>query len=173
MLLENVSDFTHGFLHRKYQPFYGTEVLRCEDMGDRIEVEYKSKIAAGRFQNMFINRSESDCDHMLACYDYPYHWSNTDGRIKHFLFTLPQNDNHNRHMFIFYVRPDTIRLPLLGSSLPHWLVDRMMKAAAPVSTLGMPAVAATAASADDMRRAEHAIHQIKQSGSQSKPWAKA
>ena len=30
MLLENVSDFTHGFLHRKVQPFYGTEVLRCE-----------------------------------------------------------------------------------------------------------------------------------------------
>jgi hypothetical protein len=108
--------------------FSGTEVLRCEDMGDRVEVEYRSKIAAGRFQNMFINRAESDCDHMLACYDYPYHWSNTDGRIKHFLFTLPQDENHNRHMFIFYVRPDTIKLPLLGPRLPHWLVDRMMKA---------------------------------------------
>lgn len=128
MLLENVSDFTHGFLHRKYQPFSGTEVLRCEDMGDRIEVEYKSRIAAGRLQNMFINRTESDCDHMLACYDYPYHWSNTDGRIKHFLFTLPQERDRNRHMFIFYVRPDTIRLPLVGARLPHWLVDRMMKA---------------------------------------------
>jgi 4beta-methylsterol monooxygenase len=126
MLLENVSDFTHGFLHRKFQPFSGTEVLRCEEVGDRIEIEYKSKIAAGRFQNMFINRSDSDCDHMLACYDYPYHWSNTDGRIKHFLFTLPQDDSHNRHIFIFYVRPDTIKLPLIGPRLPHWLVSKMM-----------------------------------------------
>jgi phenylpropionate dioxygenase-like ring-hydroxylating dioxygenase large terminal subunit len=128
MLLENVSDFTHGFLHRKFQPFSGTEVLRCEEVGDRIEIEYKSKIAAGRFQNMFINRSDSDCDHMLACYDYPYHWSNTDGRIKHFLFTLPQDDGNNRHIFIFYVRPDTIKLPLLGPRLPHWLVSKMMAA---------------------------------------------
>jgi phenylpropionate dioxygenase-like ring-hydroxylating dioxygenase large terminal subunit len=128
MLLENVSDFTHGFLHRKYQPFAGTDLLRCEEIGDRVELEYKSRIAAGRLQNMFIDRSQSDCDHMLACYDYPYHWSNTDGRIKHFLFTLPIDDSHNRHIFIFYVRPDTIKLPVVGTKLPYWLVSRMMKA---------------------------------------------
>jgi nitrite reductase/ring-hydroxylating ferredoxin subunit len=128
MLLDNVSDFTHGFLHRKYQPFSGTDLLRCEEIGDRVELEYKSRIAAGRLQNMFIDRSESDCDHMLACYDYPYHWSNTDGRIKHFLFTLPIDENKNRHIFIFYVRRDTIKLPLLGPRLPHWFVSKMMKA---------------------------------------------
>jgi hypothetical protein len=61
----------------------------------------------------------------------------------------------------------------LRKNLGEDFVDRMMKAAVPASALGMPAIAATAASADDMRRAEHAIHQIKQSGSQSKPWAKA
>ncbi len=128
MLLENVSDFTHGFLHRKFKPFEGTEVLRCEEVGDRVEIEYKSKIAAGRLQNLFIDRSASDCDHMLACFDYPYHWSNTDDRIKHFLFTLPQDDSHNRHIFIFYVRPDIIRLPFLGAKLPYRLVSAMMKA---------------------------------------------
>lgn len=126
MLLENVSDFTHGFLHRKYQPFSGTDLLRCEVIGDRVELEYKSKIAAGRLQNMFINREGSECDHMLACYDYPYHWSNTDDRIKHFLFTLPVDDSHNRHFFVFYVRPDTVKIPLLGS-IPRWIADKMMK----------------------------------------------
>lgn len=126
MLLENVSDFTHGFLHRKYQPFDGTDLLRCEEIGDRVELEYKSKIAAGRLQDLFINRSESDCDHMLACYEYPYHWSNTDDRIKHFLFTLPIDDSHNRHMFIFYVRPDTIKIPLIGT-IPRWAADKLMK----------------------------------------------
>lgn len=128
MLLDNVSDFTHGFLHRKFQPFEGTDLLRCEAVGDRVELEYRSKIAAGRMQDMFIDRSTSGADHMLACYDYPYHWSNTDNRIKHFLFTLPIDETHNRHIFIFYVSPKSIRLPLIGPRLPRWLVHQMMKA---------------------------------------------
>ncbi len=127
MLLDNVSDFTHGFLHRKFQPFEGTELLRCETIGDRVELEYKSKIAAGRLQDMFIDRREAGCDHMLACYDYPYHWSNTEDRIKHFLFTLPIDRKNNRHIFIFYVSPRIVRLPLVGARLPRWLVDWMMK----------------------------------------------
>ncbi len=127
MLLDNVSDFTHGFLHRKFQPFEGTDLLRCETVGDRVELEYRSKIAAGKLQDVFIDRSESGADHMLACYDYPYHWSNTEDRIKHFLFTLPIDEQNNRHIFIFYVSPKAIRLPLIGPRLPHWLVDKMMK----------------------------------------------
>lgn len=128
MLLENVSDFTHGFLHRRFNPFGEHTLLRCETIGDRVELEYKAKIAAGRLQNMFINRSESACDHMTACFDYPYHWSSTDGRIKHFLFTLPMNRRENRHIFIFYVSPEAIKLPLLGPRIPNWLMHRMMKA---------------------------------------------
>lgn len=127
MLLDNVSDFTHGFLHRKFQPFEGTELLRCETIGDRVELEYKSKIAAGRLQNMFIDRQNHDCDHMLACYDYPYHWSNTEGRIKHFLFTLPMDRTSNRHIFIFYVHPKTVKIPGLGH-MPRFISDKMMKA---------------------------------------------
>jgi hypothetical protein len=127
MLLDNVSDFTHGFLHRKFQPFEGTDLLRCEEVGDRVEVEYRSKIGAGRLQNLFIDRSDSDCDHMVACYDYPYHWSNTDGRIKHFLITLPMDESSNRHFFIFYLRPGSVKLPGLGR-VPRWIADKMMKA---------------------------------------------
>lgn len=126
MLLENVSDFTHGFLHRKYQPFHGTELLRCEEIGDRVELEYNSKIGAGRLQDMFIDRGTTACDHMLACYDYPYHWSNTQDRIKHFLFTLPMDQDQNRHIFIFYLRPGSIRLPGLGP-VPRLVADKMMK----------------------------------------------
>ena len=126
MLLENVSDFTHGFLHRKFQPFEGTDLLRCEIVGDRVEVEYNSKIAAGRLQDMFVDRGEGGCNHMLACYEYPYHWSNTDDRIKHFLFTLPTGDASNRHFFIFYLRPGAIRLPGLGP-VPRVIADKMMK----------------------------------------------
>lgn len=127
MLLDNVSDFTHGFLHRKYKPFDGTELLRVETVGDRVELEYRSKIAAGPLQNMFIHRGDSACDHMTACYDYPYHWSNTSDRIKHFLFTLPIDEQNNRHFFVFYTRRDVIKLPLLGPRLPRWIVHQMMQ----------------------------------------------
>lgn len=127
MLLDNVSDFTHGFLHRRFQPFQGTELTRIETIGDRVELEYNSKIAAGRLQNIFINRTDAGCDHMLACYDYPYHWSNTDDRIKHFLFTLPIDRTHNRHIFIFYLRPDAVRLPLLGPRVPRFIAHQMMQ----------------------------------------------
>lgn len=126
MLLENVSDFTHGFLHRNYQPFDGTDLLRCEPIDDRVELEYNSKIGAGRLQDMFIDRGGAGCDHMLACYDYPYHWSNTQDRIKHFLFTLPMGEDENRHIFIFYLRPGAIRLPGLGP-VPRRLAHLMMK----------------------------------------------
>jgi len=126
MLLDNVSDFTHGFLHRRFKPFDGVELLRVESVGDRVEVEYKAKIGAGKLQDMFINRQEAGCDHMVACYDYPYHWSNTEERIKHFLFTLPLDRSHNRHLFIFYLSPSAIRLPLFGS-VPRWLAHQMMK----------------------------------------------
>lgn len=121
MLLDNVSDFTHGFLHRKYKPFEGMKLVRLETLDDRVELEYDSRIAAGFWQNLFINRSEADCDRMTACYDYPYHWSNTQGRIKHFLFTLPLDDRSNRHIFIFYLRPDMVRLPFTRLSLPRAL----------------------------------------------------
>jgi hypothetical protein len=76
---------------------------------------------------MFIDRSESGADHMLACYDYPYHWSNTENRIKHFLFTLPKDEKTNRHIFVFYLHPKAIKLPLLGPRLPHWLMQKMMR----------------------------------------------
>lgn len=127
MLLDNVSDFTHGFLHRKFQPFGDHELLRVETVGDRVELEYKSKIAAGRLQDMFIDRREVGCDHMLACYDYPYHWSNTENRIKHFLFTLPKDERSNRHIFIFYVSPSIVRVPGLGLRMPRTWVSKAMQ----------------------------------------------
>ena len=129
MLLDNVSDFTHGFLHRKFKPFEGMNLIRLEEIGDRVELEYESKIAAGFWQDMFINRSESDCDRMTACYDYPYHWSNTDGRIKHFLFTLPVSDDSNRHIFIFYLSPDIVQLPGVNLTLPLGLSRFALKMA--------------------------------------------
>jgi 4beta-methylsterol monooxygenase len=121
MLLDNVSDFTHGFLHRKYQPFGEFKLLDLREEEDRVTLEYESKIAAGPFQDMFIDRSVAGCEHQTACYEYPYHWSNTDGKIKHYLFTLPIDEKHNRHIFIFYLSPDLIKIPVLNRRFPRFL----------------------------------------------------
>ncbi|RMG98472.1 MAG: aromatic ring-hydroxylating dioxygenase subunit alpha [Deltaproteobacteria bacterium] len=126
MLLENVSDFTHGFLHRKYQPFYGQDLLRLDVHEDRVEVEYATKVAAGRLQDAFVRRLPTDRNRMVACYDYPYHWSNTDDRIKHFLFTLPKDERSNRHIFIFYLHPDGMKLPGVPGRLPRPVLKAMM-----------------------------------------------
>ncbi len=125
MLLDNVSDFTHGFLHRKYQPFGEHELLGVREEESRVFVEYESKIGAGPFQDMFIDRSKGG-QHMVACYEYPYHWSNTDGMIKHYLFTLPIDATHNRHIFIFYFSPDMMKIPVLDRRLPRFLAQPLM-----------------------------------------------
>ena len=36
MIIDNVSDFTHAFLHRKYRPFEGAKLTRCETVGDDV-----------------------------------------------------------------------------------------------------------------------------------------
>jgi hypothetical protein len=38
MIIDNVSDFTHAWLHRKYRPFDDAKLLRCETEGDRVHV---------------------------------------------------------------------------------------------------------------------------------------
>lgn len=123
MLLDNVSDFTHGFLHRKYQPFQGMKLLRLETIEERVELEYEAKIAAHPWQDMFMERSGADSQLLRACYDYPYHWSIAEGgRVKLFLFVLPRDESSNRHFFLLCMSPRSISLPgLRGWTLPFWL----------------------------------------------------
>jgi nitrite reductase/ring-hydroxylating ferredoxin subunit len=129
MLLDNVSDFTHGFLHRKFQPFVGEELLSLRPEDDRVVLEYRSKIGAGPFQDVFIDRSKNDLSHMVAAYEYPYHWSNTGDLIKHMLFPLPIDEEHNRHIFVFYFSPEMFKLPGLGLRLPRRLTQPVMSLA--------------------------------------------
>ena len=39
---------------------------------------------------------------MELCYEYPYQWSNTDGKIKHWCFVLPIDGTTTRAFFLFY-----------------------------------------------------------------------
>ena len=38
MIIDNVSDFTHAYLHRQYRPFVNARLTRCAAEGDRVHV---------------------------------------------------------------------------------------------------------------------------------------
>jgi hypothetical protein len=111
MVIDNVSDFTHAHLHRKYRPFSDAKLLRHETVGDAVHMSYEAKVGRGRFSGRFVDHERLDTNHMDLCYDYPYQRSDTDGEIKHWLFVLPSGERATRAFFIFMFR--SLKVPFL------------------------------------------------------------
>ncbi len=125
MVLDNVSDYTHGWLHRKYQPFKDPKLLSFETVGDTVRVLYRAKIAAGRMMSLFVHRSAMPSNRIELCYQYPYHTSNTDDYIKHFISVLPIDERTTRVFALFYYR--SLRVPFTPLSVPRPLVVPLIK----------------------------------------------
>ena len=127
MVMDNVSDFTHAYLHRKYRPFWDAKLTRLETVGDTVELEYDTVVGGGGWTAHFVNRSNADTNHMILGYEYPYQRSNTDNHIKHWCFVLPIDEQTTRAIFLFYFSPELIKLPGLGAvKLPGWLMRRVI-----------------------------------------------
>jgi len=127
MIIDNVSDFTHAYLHRKYRPFANAKLTRCEASGDRVFVEYDTEVGTGRISGLFVDRKRVDTNHMELCYDYPYQWSNTGGRIKHWCFVLPIDERTTRVFFLFYF--DALKIPFTPWRIPRVLMTPFLKVA--------------------------------------------
>ena len=127
MIVDNVSDFTHAWLHRKYQPFSGARLTRCETVGDRVHVAYDTEVGRGRISGMFVDRRRVNTNAMDLCYDYPYQWSSTDGKIKHWCFFLPIDERTTRTFFLFYF--ESLRIPLTSLRVPRWLMRPLLRLA--------------------------------------------
>ncbi len=125
MVIDNVSDFTHAHLHRKYRPFEGATLTRCETIGDDVHVAYDSKVGRGRISGRFVEHDSIDTGHIELCFQYPYQWSNTDGAIKHWLFVLPIDERTTRVFFLFYFR--SLKIPFLPIRFPRFMMDWVMK----------------------------------------------
>jgi phenylpropionate dioxygenase-like ring-hydroxylating dioxygenase large terminal subunit len=117
MLIENVSDFTHAHLHRKYRPFSDARLTRCETVGDTVQLAYETLVGDGRISRLFVDRSRVNVNHMELALDYPYQRSDTDGKIKHWCFFLPIDARTTRAFFIFYF--DAFRIPFTRRKLPR------------------------------------------------------
>ena len=130
LIVENVSDFTHAHLHRKYRPFSGARLTDLETVGDQVRLSYDVLVGDGRFSKHFVDRSRVRVDRMELCFDYPYQRSDTGGRIKHWCFLLPLDDRTTRVFFLFYF--DAVRIPLLRLPMPRGLQRVLMLLARPL-----------------------------------------
>jgi len=127
MIIDNVSDFTHAYLHRKYKPFWDARITRCEAIGDRVYVSYDTEVGGGNIFRRFVDHGKVNNRHIDLCYEYPYQWSNTGDSIKNYCFVLPMDEGTSRAFFLFYFK--TLRVPFLPVSIPPWLLDRFLAVA--------------------------------------------
>jgi phenylpropionate dioxygenase-like ring-hydroxylating dioxygenase large terminal subunit len=127
MIIDNVSDFTHAYLHRKYRPFEDAKLTRAETVGDRVVLAYETKVGRGRISGLFVDRRRCNTDHMELAYEYPYQWSNTGDRIKHWCFVLPQDERSTRTFFLFYF--DALKIPFTPFRIPRWLMTHVLQIA--------------------------------------------
>ncbi|MGF1468551.1 MAG: Rieske 2Fe-2S domain-containing protein [Sandaracinaceae bacterium] len=116
MIIDNVSDFTHAFLHRKHRPFTDATLTHLETRDDKVFLSYNTKVGRGKISGLFVDRKAIDTDAMDLCYDYPYQWSNTDDKIKHWCFVLPIDERTTRTFFLFYF--DHFKVPFTPLRIP-------------------------------------------------------
>jgi 4beta-methylsterol monooxygenase len=125
LIIDNVSDFTHAWLHRKYQPFVDAKLTRCEALGDRVLLSYDTQIGMGRISRLFVDRRQVRTDSIQLGYEYPYQWSDTGGKIKHWCFVLPVDPRTTRVFFLFYF--ESLKIPLTPFRIPRRLMTLALR----------------------------------------------
>ena len=126
MVIDNVSDFTHQYLHRKYRPFINAKLLQFNTSDDEVVLEYAAEIGRGRISQLFVDRNKVNTNRIKLGYRYPYQWSNTDDHIKHWLFVLPVDERTTTAFFLFYFK--SLKVPLLPIRIPAKLMELLLKA---------------------------------------------
>ena len=127
MIIDNVSDFSHAWLHRKYKPFWDAKLTSLESRGDKVFLSYDTPIGGGGMTQYFVDRGQVDTSSIELCYDYPYQRSSTDGQIKHWLSVLPIDQRTTRMFFLFYFK--AFKVPFLPLRFPRRLMDPVLKLA--------------------------------------------
>jgi phenylpropionate dioxygenase-like ring-hydroxylating dioxygenase large terminal subunit len=117
MIIDNVSDFTHAWLHREYRPFSDAVLQKLETEGDEVRMTYSARIGRGRISSLFVDHRNIDTNRIELGYRYPYQWSNTGNHIKHWCFVLPIDERTTRAFFLFYFK--TFKFPFVPVRLPH------------------------------------------------------
>ncbi len=130
MVIDNICDFAHAFLHRKYRPFTDAKLRHYQADERRVTLTYDTHMAQGRISGIFVDRRRVNTRSIELCYEYPYQWSDTGGKIKHWCFVLPVDLRQTRVFFVFYF--DAMKIPLTPLKMPRWLQEMALRIAKPL-----------------------------------------
>jgi phenylpropionate dioxygenase-like ring-hydroxylating dioxygenase large terminal subunit len=125
LIIENVSDFTHAHLHRKYRPFLNAKLISYARSDRRVELSYDVLVGDGRVSKYFVDRKKVNINRMELCFDYPHQWSSTDSKIKHWCFVLPLDERTTRIFFVFYF--DALRIPFTRIAVPRQAMRSLLR----------------------------------------------
>ena len=131
MIIDNVSDFTHAWLHRKYRPFVDAKLTRCEAVGDRVLLELRHADRHGADLRLFVDRRR--VRHRLRSSSATS--TRTSGRtpagkIKHWCFVLPIDERTTRVFFLFYF--ESLKVPLTPFRIPRRLMTLALRLVQPL-----------------------------------------
>src|SRR4029450_14088639 len=70
MIIDNVSDFTHAYLHRKSKPFTDAKLTMMEPQADRVLLAYDTKVGQGKISGLFVNRKTTNTNAMTTPHEH-------------------------------------------------------------------------------------------------------
>lgn len=94
---------------------------------NKVELSYDVVVGDGRFSKLFVDRKRVRTDRMDLAFEYPYQWSNTGDKIKHWCFLLPIDERTTRVFFLFYF--DALKIPFAPLRIPRWVMEPFLAVA--------------------------------------------
>jgi len=130
MIIDNLSDLTHAYLHRDFQPFSNPILLHHEVRRDAVYCRYRVTLLEGPLMKRLLDRSRPDMDVLELCFEYPYQWGNTGGSVKHWVCLLPIDERTTKIFFLFYF--DHIKVPFTPFHFPQKFMTWVLRVMHPV-----------------------------------------
>jgi len=119
MILENVCDFNHAFLHRKYKPFTDPHLLGFHRENDVVTMEYETDLSRSQVVKVAGEKQGKEFDKMTLWYHYPYQASNIADKYLHWLYMVPIDEKTTRCFFIFLF--GSLEIPVIQKQIPRFL----------------------------------------------------
>src|SRR5260370_38127978 len=105
MIIDNLSDLTHGYLHRDRQAFSDPVLQHYEARGDEVYCQYRVKLLEGPLMKRLLDRNRTGMDRMELCFAYPYQGGNSAESVKDLVLLGHLARAPRRRLFLFLVNP--------------------------------------------------------------------
>jgi len=119
IIVENLLDFSHAYLHRRSRAFENVVLTHSEADGTRVTADYDASIGNGRILGRFVNRGQVNTKRISTCFEYPYQRASIGGKIKHWCFLAPRDLHSTQLFFTIVIDRDALRFPFTPLRLPH------------------------------------------------------